>query len=226
MGELPPGFQKSFLRVLQEKRFRPVGASREEESDFRLIAATNRDLEALAADGGFRADLFFRLQTIRLAVPPLRQRPEDIPQLAESRVLALCREYGMPCKTCDDELLDLLRAYAWPGNVRQLYSVMEQAVLAAGQEPVLFPLHLPEEVRIAVTRAHLAQSQGYERAAARPSGGRDPLPTLRAFKEAREREYLERLRLELSGDVARMIVVSGLSRSHLSALLTKYGIPV
>ena len=224
VGELPLSIQKSFLRVLQEKRFRPVGASRETASDFRLIAATNRNLEAMVERGEFRQDLLFRIKTVHMTLPPLRERLEDVGLLAARRLEALAADGGRPPKVMDSEFAQVIAAYSWPGNVRELYNVMERAVIAAGDEPTLFALHLPQEVRIAVTRAQLSRGAGGEGEAAFSAGG--GLPSLRAFKEAREREYLELLRRECGGEIGRMLDVSGLSRSHLYALLKKYGVDV
>jgi two-component system NtrC family response regulator len=222
VGELPLSIQKSFLRVLQEKRFRPVGASREVTSDFRLIAATNRNLEEMVERGAFRQDLLFRIKTVHMTLPPLRERIEDVGLLAARRLEALAADSGRPPKVMDSEFSQIIEAYSWPGNVRELYNVMERAVIAAGDEPTLFALHLPQEVRIAVTRAQLSRGASGE-AVFSTEGG---LPTLRVFKEAREREYLELLRRECGGEIVRMLDVSGLSRSHLYALLKKYGVDI
>ncbi|WP_034609411.1 sigma-54-dependent transcriptional regulator [Desulfovibrio aminophilus] len=222
VGELPLSIQKSFLRVLQEKRFRPVGASREVTSDFRLIAATNRNLEEMVERGAFRQDLLFRIKTVHMTLPPLRERIEDVGLLAARRLEALAADNGRPPKVMDSEFSQIIAAYSWPGNVRELYNVMERAVIAAGDEPTLFALHLPQEVRIAVTRAQLSRGASGEVVFSTEGG----LPTLRAFKEAREREYLELLRRECGGEIVRMLDVSGLSRSHLYALLKKYGVDI
>ncbi len=222
VGELPVSVQKSFLRVLQERRFRPVGAAHEVESDFRLIAATNRDLEEMVARGAFRQDLLFRIKTIHLVLPPLRERAEDIRLLAQRRLEDLARAAGRPAKVMDSEFLMIISAYSWPGNVRELNNVLERAMVAAGDEPTLFALHLPQEVRIAVARANLTRRAPEEGEAASARAGEGPLPSLKIFKEAREREYIERLLRECGQDVGRMIEISGLSRSHLYALLKKY----
>lgn len=160
IGELPLSIQKSFLRVLQEKTFRPVGAAHEEKSDFRLISATNRDLEAMARTGAFREDLLFRLKTLRIELPPLRERPEDLKSLVLRRVERLCAEYGLTDKAIDPDVFGALRAYAWPGNVRELFNVLEQAVIASGSDRTLYPPHLPPAIRSAAFKAGLAASGG------------------------------------------------------------------
>ncbi len=224
VGELPLSVQKSFLRVLQERRFRPVGGANEVQSDFRLIAATNRSLEEMVGRGEFRQDLLFRIKTIHLVLPPLRERAEDIRLLAQRRLEDLARGMDQAPKVMDSEFLMTIAAYPWPGNVRELNNVLERAVVAAGHETTLFALHLPQEVRIAVARANLSRGRSQEEGETAPSRpGDGPLPPLKAFKEAREREYLERLVRECGQDMARMIEISGLSRSHLYSLLKKYG---
>jgi len=232
VGEMPLSLQKTFLRVLHEKTFRAVGAVTESKSDFRLIAATNRDLEAMVDAGQFRRDLYFRLKTIGLALPPLRERPEDIKPLTLSFVDGLCAEYTLPPKGFDAEFLAMLEAYDWPGNVRELRNVLERAFLASGREKTLYSMHLPRDLRIKVTKSSLEKGrQALERPLPEPAA--PPVATapssrqsLKDFKEAMERRYLEGLLREHGRDVAAMIAVSGLSRSHFYALLKKNNLAV
>jgi len=249
VGELPTAIQRAFLRVLQEKRFRPVGDVHETSSDFRLIAATNRNLAAMVEQGAFRPDLLFRLKTIHIETPPLRERPEDIKPLAMYYVNRLCDRYNVPNKGFDPDFFDYLRGYAWPGNVRELFNVLEMAFVSADESRVLYAIHLPNEVRIAVTRASLHQERGLSRAMAAllppdippgiPPGIPSAIPpangaappvrmagrlSLREHKALTERLYLEELAAETGWDMDAMLEASGLSRSHLYALLRKYGI--
>lgn len=153
VGELPLAMQKIFLRVLQEHRFRPVGARTEKTSDFRLICATNRNLDEMVARGTFRSDLLFRIRTVVMALPPLRDRADDLPRLIEHYVKQLCGKYGMPAKGISPDLLDLAAKYSWPGNVRELIHTLERAVLAAKDTPKIFSRHLPDHIRINIARA-------------------------------------------------------------------------
>lgn len=239
VGELPLAIQKSFLRVLQERRFRPVGGAQEVTSDFRLLAATNRDLDAMVERGEFRSDLLYRIKTVHLHLPALRERCEDIKPLALSIIDSLCEKYGIANKGVGTDFFDMLMAYDWPGNVRELNNVLEQAVTAAGHEKTLYAMHLPQELRIKVTREQLrssksscgmsGQGNGDAAAAARTeSEGVESvfnlsgnLPSIKEFKDMAERHYLERLVFKTGGDVPRMLELSGLSRSHLYALLKK-----
>lgn len=160
VGEMPMALQKSFLRVLQEKRFRPVGDTREVESDFRIIAATNRDLEDMVRRGDFREDLLFRLKTMGIVLPPVRCRRGDIKPLAMHHVNELCEQYRLPVKGFGSDFFDVLLAYDWPGNVRELFNVLERAFVAAGEERTLYAMHLPQEVRIKVAKASLGDNSG------------------------------------------------------------------
>jgi two-component system NtrC family response regulator len=229
VGELPPSTQGSFLRVLQERRFRPVGSVREVTSDFRLIAASNRDLEELVRKGQFRKDLLFRLRTFTIALPPLREHPEDIKELASSYLTKLCQRYGKGMKGFSSDLLDTLLDYDWPGNVRELINALERAIAAAGTSPTLFPTNLPAEIRIKVKRDQVGEGER-EAEELGPAGfdsGR-PLASLQEHREAEvakaERQYLEELMARSGRNIREACEVSGLSRSRLYGLLRKYGI--
>jgi two-component system, NtrC family, response regulator PilR len=134
VGELPTALQVKLLRVLQERRVRAVGASAEESVDVRVLAATNRDVESDVKSGKFRQDLYYRLNVIRIEVPPLRDRREDIPELAEYFLARCCAEHGRQIRGFTPDALRALDVYAFPGNVRELENILERAVtLASGQ---------------------------------------------------------------------------------------------
>jgi two-component system NtrC family response regulator len=231
IGELPSSIQKAFLRVLQERRFRPVGGGAEVSSDFRLVAATNRRLEDMVKAGGFREDLLFRIRTLVLALPPLRETKEDIKELAVHYMVRFCDQYGVAMKSFSPEVEGVLVAYDWPGNVRELIQALEKAVVSAGEEPVLFPKHLPEHIRIHLARASVLKRKpeavGVGKEAAGDAAG--PAGSLKDFREheiARlEKRYLESLMRETGSDIGKVCRTSGLSRSRLYTLLKKYGIP-
>ncbi|MDD4730743.1 MAG: sigma-54 dependent transcriptional regulator [Desulfovibrio sp.] len=165
VGEMPLSLQKAFLRVLQERRFRPVGEAREIQSNFRLISATNRELEDHVRQNRFRSDLFFRLKTVQIRLPSLRERREDIRPLAMHFVERLSRRYDSAIKGFGSEFFSTLEAYDWPGNVRELANVLERAFVAAGAERTLYAMHLPQELRIEVAKAQIVE----RRHAAMPS---------------------------------------------------------
>ncbi len=127
VGELPLRLQVKLLRAIQEKTVRPVGSERETRVDVRILSATHKNLTQLVADGAFREDLFYRINVIELPVPPLRDHPEDIPQLADHILTRLAGEGTIPAVTLAEEALDALRSYAYPGNVRELENILERA---------------------------------------------------------------------------------------------------
>jgi two-component system, NtrC family, response regulator AtoC len=145
IGELPPSVQVKLLRALQERRVRPLGSATERDVDVRVIAATARDLDEEVAAGRFREDLFFRINVVRLHLPPLRARPEDVPLLASHFVAKHGRRLGLASTTDPGgDVLKALSGYSWPGNVRELENVMERAlILSAGAPGVQ---HLPDYV--------------------------------------------------------------------------------
>ena len=227
IGELSLSIQKAFLRVLQERRFRPVGGGQEVASDFRLIAATNRRLEDMVAAGSFREDLLFRIRTLVLELPPLRQLKEGLRDLVLHYVVRLCEQYGVPMKSFSPDFHDILMAYDWPGNVRELIQALEKAIVSARDEPVLFPKHLPEHIRIRLARASISQKK-----TPGPPPGEAPIDeteapvSMKDFREARlarlESEYLASLMRRTGGKVGEACRISGLSRSRLYTLLKKY----
>jgi DNA-binding NtrC family response regulator len=136
MGDLDPAVQPKVLKVIEDKRFRRLGEVADRQVDVFLIVATNQDLARLVRDGRFRPDLLFRINTIPLAVPPLRERREDIPVLARRMLEQLARDLGRPGRSLAAEALDALRGYSWPGNVRELRNVLERAVLRSEGEQI------------------------------------------------------------------------------------------
>jgi len=240
LGEMPLSIQKSFLRVLQERTFRPVGDTREQTSNFRLIAATNRDLDEMVEQGEFRSDLLFRIKTMRILLPPLSQRPEDIRPLAEFRIERLCEQYGMSPKAFGSDFFSALESYSWPGNVRELFNILERAVISSGDEKTLYAMHLPRTLRIQVAKLQIKKMTGTEvleeEAANTPEtpGVRkigqeifedifdQELPTLREFKGIAEKVYLGELIRQCGGELPKILEASKLSRSHFYSLLKKY----
>lgn len=224
IGELPLAIQKKFLRVLQEHRFRPVGCGKELKSDFRLIAATHRDLETMVKEGHFRSDLLFRLKALRIDLPPLRLHAADIEPVLNHHLQRLCRQWGQTPKTVSVEYLTTLSHYRWPGNVRELVNAVESSLLAAGQGPVLLPIHLPMEIRIAAAQCSVGPA---DPAAAIPMAENKvttAIENYKAFMQACEKHYLQRLVADTGGQVASALGVSGLSRSKYYSLLKKHQI--
>ncbi|MCA1990090.1 MAG: sigma-54 dependent transcriptional regulator [Desulfarculus sp.] len=228
VGELPLTLQKSFLRVLQERRFRPVGGNSEITSDFRLIAATNRDLEEMVAQGQFRQDLFFRLRTFSLELPPLRERGEDMPELVNHHLTRLCQRYKLRPKGFAPDFLEALQAYTWPGNVRELVNVLERSLSAAQDEAILYAYHLPTYLRVEVTKAALRRPEQGEPRLAIELAPLEQMPSLAKVRDeaaaAAERRYLRELLARTHGDIQKTCAISELSRGRLYALLKKHGL--
>lgn len=225
IGELPLELQKKFLRVLQERTVRPIGGSQELHSNFRLIAATNRDLGTMVAKGLFRSDLLFRIQALHLPLPSLAERKEDIRSLALKFVEDLCQQYSLPLKAIDPDLFEVLEAYEWPGNVRELRHAMDHAISAARHEPLLFSQHLPQAIRIAVAKHKVTQTP--LRLSPLPDRKEDlaPLHEYRAeaYKRIEEQYLLDLMKLT-KGVIKDACAISGLSRSRLYALLKEHDV--
>jgi len=134
IGDLPSDTQIALLRVLQEREFERVGGTRSIRVDVRVIAATNRDLNAAMAGGAFRSDLFYRLNVFPIEMPPLRERQEDIPLLVAYFVDRYARKAGKTIQNLDGRTLEILQSYAWPGNVRELQNVIERSVIVCETE--------------------------------------------------------------------------------------------
>jgi two-component system NtrC family response regulator len=218
--------QKRFLRVIQEHSFRPVGGRQEIRSDFRLVAATNRNLEVLVQEGRFREDLFFRLRTLVIESPPLREILEDIPALAEYYVSSLCARFGIVPKGASPEFWDIVSEYQWPGNVRELIHALEKALISAKDEPILFPKHLPTYIRIQVARNSFPKKPAGQGEPERPTGAPKVPPKLKEIRKAAvseaERRYLKDLISFAGGDNDKACRISGLSRSRFYTLLRKH----
>jgi DNA-binding NtrC family response regulator len=204
--EMPIELQTRFLRVLQEREFRPLGSTKNLPADFRLIAACNRPPAQAVQEGRLRQDLYFRLKTFEIEVPPLRERREDLPKLTDTFLRHFARQLGRPVPQLAPETLELLRAYPWPGNVRELQNAIEHAlVLCDG--PVLAPLFLPREIQ----RPDLALSPAATGSTPLTLGGMEREALLDALRRA-------------GGNKKRAAEMLGIHRSALYAKLKRFGI--
>lgn len=231
LGELSPYLQKVFLRVLQERRFRPVGASHEVDSDFRLLAVTNRNLEQMVAAGSFRDDLLFRIKGMTIELPPLRNRREDIKDLVVLYVAKICDRYGIETKGVAADFIDAITSYEWPGNVRELIGALEKAIGEAYHDPLLFSKHLPTQMRIQLTRAAVIDSDesGPEILVSEKNTSIvDAFPTYREVREATlaeaERKYFQDLMMLTKGSIKEACRISGLGRTRLYTLMKRHDI--
>ena len=204
IGELSPALQVKFLRVLQEQEFYPLGAGQPTKADFRLIAATNQDLWEAVNKGRFREDLYYRIHVIPVVLPPLRERQEDIPLLAQYFLQRFARAVHKEVKGFSPEAMQQLMLYHWPGNVRELANVVERAVVLATEEWIS-----PDFLLLG-------------RQSTNP-----PKAELMLFKEARaafERTYLVQVLTATRGNVSRAAELSGRHRAEFYKLLHKYGL--
>jgi two-component system response regulator PilR (NtrC family) len=143
---MSPVVQVKLLRVLQERKFRRLGGTEEIDADIRILAATNRDLAKMVAEGAFREDLFYRINVIPLRLPPLRERQDDIPLLADHFATRFAEQMGKPITGISKAAMARLKQYAWPGNIRELENAIERAV-ALERTPTILPDSLPEQIR-------------------------------------------------------------------------------
>ncbi|MEO6951490.1 MAG: sigma-54 dependent transcriptional regulator [Polyangia bacterium] len=206
VGDMPLGLQSKILRALEERRVRPVGGMGEVPFDVRFVAATNHDLESAVEEGRFRADLFYRLNVIHIAMPPLRERPGDVVLLAQRFLEELAPRFGKPVTGMSVAVVGRLSAYAWPGNVRELRNCIERAV-ALTRFAELTVDDLPERVR-AYQPSHIvvASEQASE------------LVTL----EEVERRYIGRVLEAVQGNKTLAAKVLGLDRATLYRKLERY----
>ncbi|MFA7463445.1 MAG: sigma-54 dependent transcriptional regulator [Syntrophales bacterium] len=223
IGELPLPIQKSFLRVLQEHRFRPLGSKYEMMSDFRLVAATNKDLDQMVRNGQFRSDLLFRLRSLTIELPPLRNREGDIEELARHHLERLRATYGTGTRQFSPEFIKSLKLYDWPGNVRELLNTLEKVFASARGEPVFFSRHLPTQIRIKIAQSLIGRETSGERNLAECEPN---FPKLQEYRdsaiEKAEKQYLADLLAHTGKDIKNICRISGLSRSRLYELLKKY----
>ena len=205
IGEMPAHLQTKLLRVLQERRLRRLGDEQESPVDFRLISSTNRDTAQMIKDGALRKDLYFRISTIKVRVPPLRERSDDVMLLAEHFLLRYAEKYRKRIRGISQAAYALLARYDWPGNVRELESVVEHAVLFSQGEQVM-PEDLPEQL-------HAAESAHY----------RCVIPPYLTMEEI-EREAIAQTLERTGGNVKKTAQILDYHRPTLYRKLKKFGL--
>jgi DNA-binding NtrC family response regulator len=225
IGDMIASAQAKVLRVLQSGELTRVGAETTLKVDVRVIAATNRDLQAAVAAGTFREDLYFRLAVVPLRAPALRERAEDVPLLCAAFVEQACRENGMKPKAISEEAVTVLAQYPWPGNVRELRNVIERLVILSDESIGLGDL--PEEI---VAEAARARREAAATAAGPTSLPRLELPPetralpLREFRDHMEREYI-RIKLDENGwNISRTANLLGIERTNLHKKMRALGL--
>lgn len=225
VGEMPLAVQAKLLRVLQERTYTPLGSTATKTADVRILAATNRDLRQEVAEKRFREDLFYRLHVVPLAVPPLRERRDDIPLLAELFLARSAARHGVPVPRLGGAALAALVAHSWPGNVRELANVMEAAVLLTGTGEIdlehLPDIGLPAGPPLAGDVAVIAQgASSLLSSYARPEGPTPP--ALRDARDAFEGAYLDMVLMRTSGNVSLAAKLAGRNRTDFYDLLRRH----
>ncbi len=223
IGELPLSLQKTFLRVLQERTYRPVGSTREEYSDFRVVAATNIDIAHSVDQGTFRSDLLYRLKAFSFTLPPLRKRKEDIKILTRYLLARMWDRSQLEYKGIAPDFTEYLMAYDWPGNVRELQQTLEQVVARTVETPTVFAYHLPEHFRIQQAQAAIQSSSSCSSPSISSEDGHAPPPPWQEYKNNYEKQYIYDLMRHARGNVTMACKVSQLSRARLYQLREKYG---
>jgi len=236
VGELPLSLQTTFLRVLQERRFRPVGSPNEKQSDFRLISATNRDLDQMVSKGTFRKDLLHRIRTSHIELPPLRERKTDILDLSSFYIKKICSKHNLKAKVLLPETLDSLKSYDWPGNVRELIHTIEQTILNELESPLLYPYSLPDHIRLNFLKQGFPDQQNSEHQIENStlesiifsSIDKDALPNLKdlrnLFFEKIEKAYLKRILSTNGWDINKTAQILGIGKNRVYVLIRKYNL--
>jgi two-component system, NtrC family, response regulator PilR len=216
IGEMSPLVQVKLLRVLQERRFRRLGGTEEVDADIRVIAATNRDLSKMVAGGGFREDLFYRINVIPIRLPALRERVEDIPFLAEHFVGRFAQQMGKRITGISGDALACLKAYPWPGNIRELENAVERAV-ALERTPAILVDSLPEQVR---EMAPIQLPVNVQAGDGFPEGGID----LEQHVQHIEREYIAEALRRAGGVKVKAADLLGMSFRSFRYYMKKYNL--
>jgi transcriptional regulator with PAS, ATPase and Fis domain len=205
VGELSLKSQVDFLRVLETKEFRRLGGTKIVRVDTRIVAATNRNLKEAVKEGDFREDLYYRLNVVPIPLPPLRERGDDIPLLADRFMDEFSAQHHREPKEISRHAMRLLRLYAWPGNIRQLRNLIERLVITV-KDPLIEPDHLPEEIQ------------------ASRDDARTMVVTLGSTLKSIEREAIRRTLTEITNHREKAAKLLGISLRTLQYKIKEYGI--
>lgn len=226
VGELPPQMQVKLLRVLQERRFTPIGSNREIRCDIRVIAATNRDLEKMIQEGGFRQDLFYRLNVMPIYLPPLRQREDDIPPLVTNFIQKFNRLHGREISGIAADAMASLKKYSWPGNIRELENAVERAfVMELGEEISL--RSLPEQISGISPEELMKDEPVVASLRVRASGDSEILVAGIDFqqeKEEFERQFIINALKRFGGRINQTVAHANIPKNTLLRKIRKYDI--
>ncbi|MFN3454242.1 MAG: sigma-54-dependent transcriptional regulator [Pseudobdellovibrio sp.] len=218
IGELKPEMQVKLLRALQEKKFTPVGSNREVKTNARIIAATNRNLEKMMEDQDFREDLFYRLNVMPIFLPPLRERSDDIPELALSFLEKFSKTHAKAIHSIEPECLDLMKKYRWPGNIRELENVIERAFIIENSQ-VMTVSSLPENMR------SLSKPKSEATSVIDTVSSSGPLD-FELFKEQAEKDFIVSALKANKGKINQTVAQANIPKNTLLRKIRKYNINV
>ena len=221
VGDMPADMQVKLLRVLQDGSFQRVGGSELRRSDFRLISASNRDFEAMIADGSFRLDLFYRIGGVTIRMPTLRERIDDIPMLAELALQQFASRHGQAPKRLSAGAIDLLKSQRWPGNVRQLIHMVERAAIFGESDEIGAMDFGIAEAEPALDEA--MPSGPVEASLLAPAGGAEPMRVSSAVEQVEE-QLIRQAMSQFNGNKKRAATELGISRSYLYKKLGRMGL--
>jgi len=228
IGELDLEAQKRFLRLLNNKSFYPLGAKSPLTSDFRLVSATNRDLETEVAQNRFRADLYYRICGQKIHLPPLRERPEDIRELVFFYGERICQRMQVKTKKIYPEFLEALCSYDWPGNVRELINNLDAVIANYPDDIGLHPRHLPAQLRVAIFNEQMQETQAPQPGPTALDGVvfNGDLPDWKALRrevlDSLEKRYFRELEARTGGRAKDMAALSGLTQARIYELFKKH----
>jgi DNA-binding NtrC family response regulator len=222
IGEMPATLQTRFLRVLQEREFRPLGSTKTLKADFRLVAATNLSIARALREGTLRQDLYYRINTFQIEIPPLRERREDIAPLVALFIKRYAQQMGRPEPQITVEALTRLRDFSWPGNVRQLQNAMEYAVVLA-KENLIAENSLPPEVLMPAALQEAMDSRASSVGAFFPSGP-EPAAAASLNLDDRERQTILQALAQTHGNKLKAAKMLGIHRPTLYNKMKRYGI--
>lgn len=225
IAELKPEMQVKLLRALQEKKFTPVGSNREVKTNARIIAATNRNLEKMMEDQEFREDLFYRLNVMPIFLPPLRERSDDIPELALNFLEKFSKSHAKQIHSIAPDVLDLMKTYRWPGNIRELENVIERAFIVESSQ-VMTTASLPENIRNAAgtkPAAAITTAVGGVKTEAPAAGG---ALDFELFKEQAEKDFIISALKANKGKINQTVAQANIPKNTLLRKIRKYNINV
>jgi DNA-binding NtrC family response regulator len=212
IAEMPVDLQTRFLRVLQEREYRPLGQAKTHRADFRLIAATNRPIAEALTEGRLRQDLYYRINTFQIEIPPLRDRKEEIPALVDAFIRRFARQLNRPEPQMTPEAFQRVIDYDWPGNIRELQNAIEYGVVLAGEEQRIGLEQLPKELLLPVGLRSASSGA--------PPGGSPPGLNL----DARERDAILAALVKSCGNKRKAAELLGIHRPTLYSKMKRYGI--